>query len=220
MSNQAYTRADISSSSQSPPRGTRHNRNLRIDPVRHCDHHRTAAGVNASSVCARSASRSSMCSSPALKRMKPSGTASPPQRARRSAQVHVPPKLVASVIQLRRSEEGLRRSLVRKIEAQHRAEVLHLPLRHVVPRMPRQPWIQHARHLGPRHQVLGNPLRIRATAFQRRSSSVLSPAAWPRLHRPQHSANQRSPLLDLLQQLAVARSSVVAAGCRCVPSST
>ena len=37
-----------------------------------------------------------MASQPALRRMKPSAIASPPQRARRSAVVVMPPKLVAS----------------------------------------------------------------------------------------------------------------------------
>ena len=43
-----------------------------------------------------SAITSSVASQPTLRRMNPSGTSSPPQRARRSALVTTPPKLVAS----------------------------------------------------------------------------------------------------------------------------
>lgn len=55
-----------------------------------------SAYAMASSACCTSASRSSVSSQPALKRIKPSGITSPPQRARRSAVVCIPPKLVAS----------------------------------------------------------------------------------------------------------------------------
>src|SRR4051812_24359336 len=57
----------------------------------------TADAHAASSAAAMSASRSSVVSMPAEKRMKPSDTASVPHRARRSAEVCNPPKLVASV---------------------------------------------------------------------------------------------------------------------------
>ena len=57
--------------------------------------HRGLAAL--SSACSTSATRSSVSSQPAEKRMKPSGTSSVPQRARRSAVECTPPKLVASL---------------------------------------------------------------------------------------------------------------------------
>ena len=67
-----------------------------------------------------------MCSRPALRRMKPSGTASPPQRARRSAQVQVPPKLVASVMSFALEKKFSAAALFGEVEAEDGAEVLHL----------------------------------------------------------------------------------------------
>src|SRR5215207_7241790 len=60
--------------------------------------------------CSTSASRSAVSSHPAESRMKPSGTASPRQRARRSALVWTLPKLVASVTRLAAARKRSARS--------------------------------------------------------------------------------------------------------------
>jgi len=67
-------------------------RKLRSDPARGNNH-----DLMTSNACPMSSRRSSMASQPAERRMKPSAIWSPPQRARRSAVVVMPPKLVASV---------------------------------------------------------------------------------------------------------------------------
>jgi hypothetical protein len=58
--------------------------------------------------------------------MKPSGMASPPQRARRSAVLCTPPKLVAWKIKLACSQEALSLCFSFKYKADDRAVMLHL----------------------------------------------------------------------------------------------
>ena len=62
--------------------------------------------------------------------MKPSGTSSVPQRARRSAVEWTPPKLVASATSSQRVEEGLGALGGGEREADERPEWRHLPARH------------------------------------------------------------------------------------------
>ena len=78
-------------------------------------------GRLSSSARSTSATRSGASSIPALKRMKPSPTASLPQRARRSALECRPPKLVASATSSQAVEEGVGAGLRADVEADDRA---------------------------------------------------------------------------------------------------
>ena len=78
-------------------------------------------GRLSSSARSTSATRSGASSIPALKRMKPSPTASLPQRARRSALECRPPKLVACRHQLAGLQEGVGAGLRADVEADDRA---------------------------------------------------------------------------------------------------
>ena len=63
---------------------------------------------------------------PTEKRMKPSGTASPPQRPRRSAVDRTPPKLVASSTSRSASRKRSARAAIGQHEGDHTAEAPHL----------------------------------------------------------------------------------------------
>ena len=76
-----------------------------------------SAGVSVRRARHHSATRSAVSSQPAEKRMKPSGTSSVPQRARRSAVECTPPKLVASVT----SAHASRNACARSADAQREA---------------------------------------------------------------------------------------------------
>ena len=111
-------------------------------------------GRLSSSARSTSATRSGASSIPALKRMKPSPTASLPQRARRSALECRPPKLVACRHQLAGVQEGVGAGVRADVEADDRADARPAHVADVVAgaqrrRRARGRWPPGARGAGP-----------------------------------------------------------------------
>ena len=114
--------------------------------------------------CSMSASRSAVSSEPAESRMKPSGTASPPQRARRSAHVWTLPKLVASVTSLAAARKRSARSALPRSNETTDAVAAHLAPRDVVARVVRQAGGARPPRRRARRSVARSPGRCRSRA--------------------------------------------------------
>ena len=156
----------------------------------------------ASSACSTSASRSAVSSEPAESRMKPSGTASPPQRARRSAHVWTLPKLVASVTRRAAARKRSARSRAPEVERDDDAVAAHLAPRHLVARVGRQAGIADALHVVARGEqsrdrqgVVAAALDARTRASEAsgaRARSRTGPGCAPAARRQSRSACARS----------------------------
>ena len=98
--------------------------------------------------------------------MKPSATASVPQRARRSAVEWTPPKLVASATSSSAGEEALRALGAVEREADERAERLHLAHGDRVVRVVGEAGVADVEHLRPLAQPEREGQRVRALALE------------------------------------------------------
>ena len=125
---------------------------------------------------------------PALRRISPSGTSSPPQRAAALGRVCTPPKLVASAIR-REEARSAPRPLARRARRPPWAEAAHHgapPRRGRGP--PGRPGVAHRHHLGRVAQGLGDRLGVVTLARQGAGPRVASRAVrQPRLERGRRS---------------------------------
>ena len=160
----------------------------------------------------RRRARSAASSSPALSRMKPSGTASVPQRARRSAVVCTPPKLVASATS---SHAARKRCAPRRPAARtptHRPEApVHLPRRDRRGRVGRAARGSARRRPGRRaRERLGERQRVRALALAaaRRASPASGARATPRTARRSRRSRARQRAQRARARCGVARGDV------------
>ena len=155
-----------------------------------------------------SASRSAVSSQPAESRMKPSGTASPPQRARRSAHVWTLPKLVASVTSRAAREEALRALGAPEVERDDHAVAAHLAPRDLVARVVRQAGVAHALHVVAGGEQPRDRQGVVAAALhaqrERRKRAVREPG----LERARERARLAAPVAERLRALGVARGDV------------